>query len=264
MIPDKATLTIYKFNSEAVIKHLTDEQAGRLFKAILVYGNDGKITDLSDDAVLSMMFDLYRKGIDELDEKYRVQRQKKRDAGHKGGIKKSSEAKRSETKQSEAKQSEAVLSSAKQSEAVLSEAKQSETVLSKRSIYVDVDVDADVDVYADVDVNAKTDKNIILDNNIIPETFEKIWEVYPVKEGKERASRAYIDRIREGWEPEQLLNAAIHYSEQTKKNETNKKYIIRPWNFYGSDKPFTDYIEEVKDIEYNDTGKNTIPDGFWA
>ena len=219
MLKDKGTLSLYKFNSEVVIKHLTNEQSGRLFKAILRYGIDGEMPDFSDDGMVSMMFDLYRKGIDELDEKYRVQRQKKVDAGHKGGI----------TKRSSAKQNETVLSSAKQT-------KEKEA---NPSLYVDVygDGDGDGDGYGDGEEEL---------NNNIPDTFEKIWKAYPLKEGKDRGCRAYIDCIRDGWEPEQLLKATEHYANHCGREEIDRKFVVRIWNFFNNG-VFKDYLEESED-----------------
>lgn len=236
MIPDKGTLTIYKFNSDTVIQHLTNEQSGRLFKAILRYGNNAEVTDFSDDGMVSMMFDLYRKGIDELDEKYRVQRQKKVDAGHKGGI----------TKRSSAKQNEAVLSSAKQT--MEKEA--------NPSLYVDVDADAEAEG------EGKTDNSLItVNNNIIP-VFEKIWNAYPLKEGRDRGSRAFVNCIREGWEPELLLLAAEHYANHCDREEIDRKFVVRIWNFFNNG-VFKDYLKESEDDDA-DRPTFAIRDNFYG
>ena len=52
------------FHHSALLNHLTDEQAGRLYKALLLYGDEGTETDLSDDQTCSLAFVIFKGEID--------------------------------------------------------------------------------------------------------------------------------------------------------------------------------------------------------
>lgn len=58
------------FHHEEVLGALSDAQAGRLYKALLHYGNTGEIPDFYDDAGLSVAFTLFRVEIDYNFERY--------------------------------------------------------------------------------------------------------------------------------------------------------------------------------------------------
>ena len=58
------------FHLRPVIKKLTDEQAGRLYKALLDYGGAGEETDFSDDVSVDMAYTLMCGEIDVNFERY--------------------------------------------------------------------------------------------------------------------------------------------------------------------------------------------------
>ena len=58
------------FHLSTVINKLSDEQAGRLYKALLLYGDTGEITDFPDDLGCDMTFTLMRGEIDVNFERY--------------------------------------------------------------------------------------------------------------------------------------------------------------------------------------------------
>ena len=72
--------------------------------------------------------------------------------------------------------------------------------------------------------------------------FENVWKVYPVQQSKDRTCREFAKQIQAGWDPEELLKAAVNYSEQCRLNNVKDQYVIRPWNFFGSNQAFKDYI----------------------
>ena len=73
------------FHHSALINHLTDEQAGRLFKALLIYGDEGEIADLDDDQACTLAFIIMKGEIDRNFERYAETCEKRREAGKKGG-----------------------------------------------------------------------------------------------------------------------------------------------------------------------------------
>jgi hypothetical protein len=73
------------FHHSALINHLTDEQAGRLFKALLIYGDEGEIADLDDDQACTLAFIIMKGEIYRNFERYAETCEKRREAGKKGG-----------------------------------------------------------------------------------------------------------------------------------------------------------------------------------
>ena len=71
------------FHHSALINHLTDEQAGRLFKALLIYGDEGEIADLDDDQACTLAFIIMKGEIDRNFERYAETCEKRREAGKK-------------------------------------------------------------------------------------------------------------------------------------------------------------------------------------
>ena len=58
------------FYHSALINHLTDEQAGRLYKALLLYGDEDIESDLSDDQSCMLAFLIFKNDIDRNFERY--------------------------------------------------------------------------------------------------------------------------------------------------------------------------------------------------
>nr|WP_316625013.1 DUF6291 domain-containing protein [uncultured Ruminococcus sp.] len=73
------------FHLSEMLELLTDDQAGRLYKALLRYGDTGELTDFSDDQPLMMAFIMMRKEIDINVEKYNKTCERNRENGKKGG-----------------------------------------------------------------------------------------------------------------------------------------------------------------------------------
>ena len=69
---DKKTLVLFIENRE-YIDQLSNDQAGRLFKAIFAYADEGVIPDFGDDTALYIMFAILRKPLDYTGELCEVQ-----------------------------------------------------------------------------------------------------------------------------------------------------------------------------------------------
>ena len=264
MLPGKSTITIYKKNTPIVLNVLTDEQAGRLFKAILRYAETGENTEFTDDVLSAELYRLYVKDIDTIDSRYEKRCEMNRRNGMRGG-------RPSVTVNPKEKPKETERLPEKPNETERLPEKPNESKRKRKNPDTDTDTDNDTDTDTDTDTDNDIKENIKRKNqsvnnktekedpdkdpdNVIPLTFEKIWNVYPVTDirRKDGVCREYIHRIREGWEPEQLLKAAEHYSEYCKRKEIDPRYIVRPWNFYGDKKVFIDYIDELTEEDYED------------
>ena len=80
---DKSTFVLFMENRE-YIDQLSDDQAGRLFKAVFAYEEDGTVPDFSDDVALSITFGVMRKQLDYMNEQYAKNTALKSEAGKKG------------------------------------------------------------------------------------------------------------------------------------------------------------------------------------
>ena len=75
-----------------------------------------------------------------------------------------------------------------------------------------------------------------------PTGFEAFWEAYPRKTGKGEAYKCYAARLKDGWSPEELLEAARNYAQEMARRHTELQYIKHAKTFLSSDTPFTDFL----------------------
>ncbi len=69
------------FHHSEVIDHLSDVQAGKLYKALLRYGMSGHVEDFSDDPALEIVFILLLGEVDHNFERYAEICEKRSEAG---------------------------------------------------------------------------------------------------------------------------------------------------------------------------------------
>ena len=95
--------------------------------------------------------------------------------------------------------------------------------------------------------------------------FEQFWEIYPRKIDKGGAYKKYVTRIKGGWTPEQLLEAATAYAFETRRERTEQKFIKHPKTFLSDTEPFRDYIKKKQKGSEEDGGaENRNPFGEFA
>lgn len=116
-------------DQRAVIEKLTDEQAGKLIKAIYQYTEEGTMPEL--DTLLEIAIIPIKQNIDKNNEKWEEERQKRSEAGRLGGLKKA----KNQQDSSDTKQNQAMLSNVKECQAELSNAKER---LANQAVYVNV------------------------------------------------------------------------------------------------------------------------------
>lgn len=73
------------FHHADTLEMLSDEQAGRLYKALMRYGDKGEVSDFGGDCALGVMFSLFKKEIDYNFERYAEICEVRREVGKKGG-----------------------------------------------------------------------------------------------------------------------------------------------------------------------------------
>lgn len=87
------------FHHANTLEMLSDEQAGRLYKALMRYGNTGEEADFGDDLALDVMFSLFQKEIDYNFERYNEICKARSEAGKKSAQAKKERAKTQETEE---------------------------------------------------------------------------------------------------------------------------------------------------------------------
>ncbi|MBX6361973.1 MAG: hypothetical protein IRZ03_18105 [Acidobacterium ailaaui] len=75
--------------------------------------------------------------------------------------------------------------------------------------------------------------------------FERFWEVYPRKVGKQRAYACWKARIKED-SPDMLILCAQNYADSCKVKGTETEYIKHPSTFLSAKKDYADYISPLK------------------
>lgn len=99
---------VMRTENKISIDRMSDEDAGRLLKAILAHVAGEDVDDAEEPLAVQLMLPLITAQIDRADEKYQQIAEKRREAGSLGG-----KAKQSQANDSKAKQTEAELSDAK-------------------------------------------------------------------------------------------------------------------------------------------------------
>ena len=133
------------------IKALKNEQLGKLLRAIFNYTINGEITQ---DSEIMVAFMFIKNQIDRDAEKWKDERNKRKEAGRLGGIKRA------------LNQQQKLSSKSKQCLGVLKDAKQSQTNQADN-------VDVNVDVYVNDNVNDNVINNITTTNNNIYDFIEE-------------------------------------------------------------------------------------------
>lgn len=72
--------------------------------------------------------------------------------------------------------------------------------------------------------------------------FESFWKAYPRRVDKGQAYKKYQARLKDGFTPEELQEAAEKYAKQCAKDHTEQKYIKHAKTFLGDATPFVEYI----------------------
>ena len=89
--------------------------------------------------------------------------------------------------------------------------------------------------------------------NSYPKNFEEFWAVYPRKDEKGVAYAKYAARIKDGYSPEELLQAATAYADQCKRLRTEKQFTKQAKTFLSDKAPFADFLKnDIKQEPEND------------
>lgn len=195
------------------VKLMSDEDAGKLFKAILEYENDLEVQELS--GVAAMAFSFIKNQLDRDSNKYEEICRKNRENGMKGGRPRKNTQKQS-------------------NRTVVEENPNNRPVF-------------------EMEETEKQEKKPAKKTNSYPKNFEEFWAVYPRKDEKGVAYAKYAARIKDGYSPEELLQAATAYADRCRRLKTEKQYTKQAKTFLSDKAPFADFLKsEIKQEPEND------------
>lgn len=90
----KPSFLVY-YDNEIIVCRLSDEDAGKLFKALFPYGREHVKPDFENSPALAMAFDVLSMAIDRDSERYAQRCERNRENGRKGGLAKATNSKQS-------------------------------------------------------------------------------------------------------------------------------------------------------------------------
>ena len=185
---DNASFMLYK-NWRALFDSCTDEEAGRLIKALFGFACDGEVPEL--DRMLSGIFMMMTQQMKADGEKWERTCERRKAGGCKGG------------RPSKPKGSNENLK-------VLEETEETKRFLEKP-----------------IEPDKISKDKISKDNNISSnaKAFESIWEDYPRKQGHKEAFAAFERSIKHGASIEDIHKGVLRYKEHIEKCRIEKQYI---------------------------------------
>ena len=213
---DNASFMLYK-NWRALFDSCTDEEAGRLIKALFGFACDGEVPEL--DRMLSGIFMMMTQQMKADGEKWERTCERRKAGGCKGG------------RPPKPKGSDENLK-------VLEETEETKRFLEKP-------------IEPDKISKDKISKDkISKDNNISSnaKAFESIWEDYPRKQGHKEALAAFERSVKHGASIEDIHKGVLRYKEHIEKCRIEKQYIKQ-----GS----TYFRQEAWQDEYDDSATAT-------
>ncbi len=215
----KTSFIMYGSWGKMITKTMTPDQCQRFMKGIFEYSESLMPPDFNDDPLLDGFFDVVKGALDSNKLKWDTISKARSKAGKKG-------AESRWNKEHD------------EPEKIAKMANDSKAISSNNTECLNVNVN-DNDI-ANESVNDNT-----------PNMVEAILEAYPRKGNEECARRQIVERIKEGIEPEKLLNAAKAYDKECRINDTPEKYIKVAHNFFGDkDRTYLDYIDRnIDDIK---------------
>lgn len=74
--------------------------------------------------------------------------------------------------------------------------------------------------------------------------FDAFWEIYPRKVNKKEAKAQWSRRLKQGHDPEEIIQAAQNYVDICKKENVDRRYILHPEAFISFNVRWKEYLKE--------------------
>ena len=198
--------------SAEAFKKLTDEQAGKLVKALITHA-DGEDPDITDP-IVALIYPFIRGQVDRMAEI----RERKSRAGAMGGRPAKAEEKQKEsTDKAEKKQSESPKPKPKP---------------------IPIPNHTETNTNTDTETNTESEekeRELKLPKESARKTadqFEEAWEAYPRKQGRKEAEAAYRRAVRDGTTHDQIMNGIEAYKRYLQANKIQPEYVKQGSSFF--------------------------------
>lgn len=186
---------------------LSDEQAGKLIKAIFEYSENNVMPEFSD-GMLIMAFSFIKDQLDRDSGKWEETRKKRAEAGRKGG---------KQNKQNQANQANAYFD------------KQNEQNQANQAVNVNVDVNDNVNVNNIPPISPKGDKpEVKPEKDSFSESFDDFWKAYPKKVSKTSALKAWNKLKPDDNLVREILTALENQKQSSQWQKDNGDFIPYP------------------------------------
>lgn len=211
---------------------MSDEDAGKLIKAIFSYVNEQPFEEL--EGLPLMAFSFIRSQLQRDRDKYDARCEVNRRNGSLGGRpKKQDESEKTDCKEEKAKKPNGY--------------DENQTVLQ-------FEEKTEKDTPAQIEEKPPKPEKAGYTTE-----FETFWKNYPRKAGKGEAYKKYKARLNDGWSPDELMEAAENYRKKCDSERTEEKYIKHAKTFLSDTTPFVDYLNKGKTQEPKATDDGINP-----
>lgn len=223
---DKKSFILFTDRKEQ-INMLTDEQAGKLIKAVFEYVDTGTVTE-SDDFAVNLLFSIFKSQIDENAGKYKERCEKNRQ------IALERERKKRERNNTNVQERE-----------------QAYTKSTDTDTETETDTGTETGTEKDISLSDKSDgacsssgtqKKEKFNKSQSESDFEECWSIYPKKQGKADARKAYLKFAKKDPDlKEKVISGIRNYIEDIQRNKTPEQYIKHGSTFFNGEHWNDDY-----------------------
>lgn len=227
------------------IDQFTTQQAGELFQNLMEYAATGTVRECSSFPI-KLMFGILKRVIDQNFESYEEVKNKRRDAANKRWSKET---------ENDTNECKVIQSNANECKVMQSNANECKAMQSNAN---------DTNTKTITNTNTKTNTNnsssAKLSERVLEDEFQEIWNIYPRKEGRKNALKAYIKARKNGTSKETILNGLNAYIGKIKAEKTDLQYIKHGSSWFAQECWLDDYSAKK---DFMETQRNKDENGFY-
>ena len=84
----------------------------------------------------------------------------------------------------------------------------------------------------------------VVKRTVYSDEFNEFWKIYPRSDAKSEAYKNFMTRMKEGFSPNDLIDAAKNYADTCRRERREKKFILQAKTFLGPNLRFEDYLKK--------------------
>lgn len=227
------------------IDQFTTQQAGELFQNLMEYAATGTVRECSSFPI-KLMFGILKRVIDQNFESYEEVKNKRRDAANKRWSKET---------ENDTNECKVIQSNANECKVIQSNANECKAMQSNAN---------DTNTKTITNTNTKTNTNnsssAKLSERVLEDEFQEIWNIYPRKEGRKNALKAYIKARKNGTSQEEIKKGLDAYISKIKAEKTEPQYIKHGSSWFAQECWLDDYSAKN---DFTETPKVKDENGFY-